>query len=349
MAGRSNHSSQANPDSPNHDKIWRGSPSRTESAASWDSKMESLSRSPKIPHSSSGENMWRGSPSNQASAASWDSMMDLLSLRSGPSEERTPSRDSPPRRKEHPSLSGWASSGQSPPAQPQWRSPNLREKTLLRQLSSEQPPGALSMRPDQHGSTHSRPTASIYAPFFAQHSQPGDIIIPPSGPSHQPAGHLAAYLAVYEGRPWPEDVTRRSRRNISMIVQSSPGIDKFREFCCIPTPNRIPKRHIMFYSSPEIPDPRYGSPGLLAMQFIAWIPHWQMAVLDQYMFTLRRRVKPEWTHLTWIRIYLEDLLKEKLITIAQMEATIQFQEQALSCPYTEDLPNRRHCFPHLYQ
>lgn len=352
MAGRSDHTSRRDPDSPIHNNIWRGSPSRMESTASWDSMMESLSlRSPTTSNSPSRDNIWRGLPSRRASAASWDSMMGLLSLGSAPCEESIPSRDSPPRRQQHPSLSECASSRQSPHAEPHSRLPNLREQTPLRQLSSEQPPGARSQPPDQDGSTQPRVTTSIYTPFFAANSRPREITTPPPNPLPTPADHLAMYLAVYEARKpsiHTKNLTRRSRRNGSIVIQSQPGIDKFREFCCISTPHRIPKRHIQFYSSPEMPDPRYGSPGLLAMQFIAWIPHWQMAELDKYMIRLRYQVRPEWTHLTWIRIYLEDLLKHKIITEGQMEEAIRFQEQALDCPYRGSLPNHRECFPHLY-
>ncbi len=286
--------------------------------------------------------------------------MELLSPGSAHFEERTPSRDSPsrdspPRRKQYSSPGEGPSSGQSPFAQPQWQSPSLREKTLLRQLPSEQPPRPprqLSNLPDQHGSTQSRTTTSIKAPFLAQNSHLRGITSPVPAPSLPPADHLAAYIAIYEARPSSTDslhITRRSRRNVSIMVQARPGSDKFREFCCIPTPYRFPKRHLQFYSSPEIPDPRHGSPGLLTMHFIAWMPRGQMAELDKCMMTWRYRVRPQWTHLTWIRLYLEDLLRQKIITIDQMNLTIRFQEQSLDCPFTEDLPNRRRCFPHLYQ
>ncbi|KAF7510196.1 hypothetical protein GJ744_006892 [Endocarpon pusillum] len=352
MAGRSDHTSRRDPDSPVHNNIWRGSPSRMESAASWDSMMESLSlRPPTTSNSPSRDNMWRGLPSTRASAVSWDSMMGLLSLGSAPCEESSPSRDSPPRRQQHPFLSECASSRPIPLAQPHWRLSNLTEQTPLRHLSSGQPPGPRSQRPDQYGSSQPQVTTSLYTPFFAPKSQPSDITTPPPNPPYPPADHIAMYLVVYEVRnpgTHPTHATLRSRRSGSIIVQSHPGSNKFREFCCIPTPYRHPKRHIQFYSSPEIPDPRHGSPGLLAMQFVARIPHRQMAELDKCMITLRYRVRPAWTHLTWIRIYLEDLLKQKIITLAQMEEAIRFEEQALDSPWRGSLPNRRECFPHLY-
>jgi hypothetical protein len=275
--------------------------------------------------------------------------MGSLSLQSPPREERTLSRHLPSGREQQATVGEWTSSRQIPPAQPLPQT--FREQTLSGQLLSEQPPRPPTRRSNEDGSTQPRMEIPAIDPFFRQTLQPRNIMTPQPQPPRPPADHVAAYLAVFEAHPRRSDpfhITQSSRRNCSIIVQSNVRVDKFREFCCIATPLRRPKRHVQFYSSPEIPDPRWAAPGLLDMQFIAWIPHGQLAELDKYMKTWRSRVRDDWTQITWITLYLQHLLRERLITPSQMEKSMIFQDQTLRLPYREDLPNNRRCFPHLY-
>jgi hypothetical protein len=313
MSGNPNQSSQPTPDSPGHDSIWRGSPSRRESAASW------------------------------------ESMMEVLSLYSAPPEERTPSRHLPSGAQQQPSGGALTSSWQILPVQQQ--QPTLRQQTASGQPFFEEPPRPPTRRSNQDDSTQPRMITPATQPFLRQTLQPRNITTPHPQLLPPLAGYIAAYLAIYEGHPRrtdPLNLTRPFRRNSSIIVQTNAHSDKFREFCCIATPQRWPKRHVQFYSSPEMPDPRWTAPGLLAMQFIAWVPHGQIAELDKYMKTWRRRVDNSWTHTTWIGLYLESLVQQGLISQGQMERTMIFQEQAFRIPYTEALPNDRQCFPQLY-
>ena len=344
--------------SPSHDNIWQGSPSHMESAVSWNSMMERLSRgnirmsgesnqgSPTTPNSPSHNNIRRGSPGQWESAESWNSMVERLHLQSAPPGERTASRHLPFGRQQQLSLRERASSYQFPSAQPQ--PPTLREQTSFRQVSHEQPPRPPTRPSDRNDSPRSRATAPATNPFFRQTSQPQSIINPPSRLKPPSADLVAAYLAVFEARPRPKHPSRPSRRNCSIIVQCHARSDKFREFCCIPAPHHLSQRQVRFYSSPEIPDPRLNAPGLLDMHFIGWIPHSQLAQLDSYMVEWRGRADITWNHHTWIGIYLETLVREKLITRGQMTRAMIFQDEILHSPYTEDLPNRRQCFPHLY-
>jgi hypothetical protein len=294
--------------------------------------------------------------------------MGSLSLQSPPREERTPPRHLPSGREQQPSVGERTSSWQIPPAQPlppifreqtlsgqllseQPLPQTLREQTLSGQLLSEQPPRPSTRRSNEDGSTQPWTIPPATNPFFRQTSQQRNITNPQPQSPHPPADHVAAYLAVFEAHPRQSDpfhIMQSSRRNCSIIVQSNVNTDKFREFCCIATPRRRPKRHVQFYSSPEIPDPRCTAPGLLDMQFIAWIPHWQLAELDKFMKTWRSRINDDWTHITWITLYLQYLVTGRLITPGQMEKMMIFQNQTLRLPYREDLPNRRRCFPHLY-
>ena len=309
----------------------------------------SIRSSQTLPDSPSQGSIWRGSPSGRESAASWGTRMELQSLLFALGEERTPSERQPSGRWQQSPLGEATSSWQIPPSQPQ--PPTLREPTLSGQTSSEQPSRAPTRRSGRIGSTQPRTTTPAANPFVRQVSQPRSIPTPQLQQVSPPANRIAVYLAVFEGHPRrydPFHLEQPSRRNCSIMVQTNPQTNKFREFCCIATPKRRPKRHVQFYSSPEIPDPRWGCPGLLAMQFIAWLPREQIERLDGYMKTWRCRVENSWTHNTWINLYLGILIRERLITLCEMERAIVFQDQALHLPYTEDLPNDRQCFPHLY-
>ncbi len=198
-----------------------------------------------------------------------------------------------------------------------------------------------------------QPPRSAPNPFLRQTSQPTNARALGPHPSRtppRPPNYVAAFVAVFESRPRDNDpcnFTRPKRRNSSIIIESRPGANQFREFCCIPTPHRLPKRQVQFYSSPDIPDPRYGSPGLINMRFIAWLPCGEVAVLDNIMRSWRRLVEPSWDHRTWIELYLIHLVERRLITRGHVAEMMTFQRETLQVPFTDDLPNFRQCFPQL--
>lgn len=298
------------------------------------------------------DNIWLGPQYSRRSAASLESRMELLSLLSG-HEESIHFGHSPSGGYQQPSLSRgpWTPLPHIPAAQLQLQPPTSGEQIPGGQPSLEQLPRPPTRRSNYSSSIQPQMTASANNTFFGPASQSRSIRMPQPQLPRPPTDHIAIYLAAFEGHPrhWdPTDTARVHRRNCSIIVQYGAQMDKFREFCCIATPQRRPKRHVMFYSSPEMPDPRWSAPGLLAMQFIAWVPRVQIAELDMYMKTWRGRVNESWTHTTWIGIYLEHLLNQNLITTSQIERTKAFQQQSFRLPYTVALPNDQQCFPHMY-
>jgi hypothetical protein len=394
MSGNPNQSSQPTPDSPGHDSIWRGSPNRRESAASWESMLEVLSLDSAPPEErTSSRHLFSGAqqqPSHGALTPSWQippiiqqqqpshgaltpswQIPPIIQQQQPSHGALTPSWQIPPIiQQQQPSHGALTPSWQIPPIiqqqqpshgalTPSWQippiiqqqQPTLRQQTAFGQPSFEEPPRPPTRRSNQDDSTQPPTTAPATQHLLRYTLHPANFTTPQPQLLAPLAGHIAAYLAIYEGHPRrtdPLNLTRPSRRNSSIIVQTNAHSDKYREFCCIATPQRWPKRQVQFYSSPEIPDPRWTAPGLLAMQFIAWIPRGQIAELDKYMKSWRRRVNDSWTHNTWIGLYLESLVQQRLISQDQMERTMIFQAQAFRIPYTEALPNDRQCFPHLY-
>lgn len=298
------------------------------------------------------DSIWRDPPNSSRSAADLETRMELLSLLSA-REERMHAGQSAswPHQQASVSTETRTSLQQNPAVQPQLQQPMLREQTPGGQPYLEYLGRPPTRRSGHHSSMQPPMTAPANDTFFRQELQSRNIMMPPVQLPQPPIDHIAIHLAIYEGHPrkWdPTNTGRPQRRNCSIIVQYGTQMDKFREFCCIATPLRWPLRQVLFYSSPEMPDPRLTAPGLMAMQFIAWLPSAQIAELDTYMKTWRGRVEDSWTHTTWIGIYLEHLLKQRLITQGQMERTKVFQHEVFQLPYTVDLPNDRQCFPHLY-
>jgi hypothetical protein len=129
------------------------------------------------------------------------------------------------------------------------------------------------------------------------------------------------------------------------MLQHDVRVDKFSEYCCIPAPHRRPKRHIQFYSTHNLPNPLDNAPGLLSMDFIAWIPPRQIRMLDDLMKTLRTKVDDSWGQRTWIGVYLQLMVQRGLITLQRKVYVLEMQHRSLNLLYTEDLPNKRRCFP----
>ena len=195
-------------------------------------------------------------------------------------------------------------------------------------------------------------------PYIAQDGgiiQPRTVLQrdPPAPP--QPRGAVAIHVAIYEGRVWNTDRYHQeavTRRNVSIIAGVSPSSDKFREFCCIPAPSAARqqgRRHIRFYSTPEIPDPRTSSPGLLAMYFVGWVPASETDFLDAIMKEWRGKIRHNWTLSTWIELYLAHLVTQRYIPEAKKTTVLALQDIALRCDWVSNLPNNHGCFPELFR
>jgi hypothetical protein len=292
-------------------------------------------------------NMWRDPQTvSRASTPSWEEMLDRhmksLSLQptplTSPQEGGTTSRILAPPQPQLP-----VPFGLTPPEQPQPLS--LMEVAHSREVALEPP-----RRPTTRRSAppeRPRPRTTITRAVTRSSTQMSPLrhtTIPPL------ADHAAVHLTVYEARhsttEMPQNL-RTDRRNCSIMLQPNSHIDKFSEYCCIPTPHRIPKRHLQFFSTNGLPNPQNSAPGLLSMNFIAWIPPQHIGMLENLMKTLRLKINATWDHNTWIRVYLEELVQHGLITQQWATEILVIQLRSLRTPYTEDLPNARRCFPNV--
>jgi hypothetical protein len=275
-------------------------------------------------------NIRRTLPSGRATTASLPSMlpsypeMASLSLQSTAPQERAHStppmrrEGSPPRQVFHPKP------GRVEPWTDYWES---------------------IMQPAPPGNTRAGTATSATIPS-RQTTPPRHVAMPPPAPG--PADCAAIYLAVYEThQPDISGILQISQRNCSIIVQHHPHVNKFSEYTCIPYRKRKPPYHLRFYWTHDLPDPRESAPGLLTMDFIACIPHRQVAVLDSFMKTSRSRIDENWSHNTWITVYLETMFQRGLITQRRMMETMIIEIKALDLPWKEEFPNRQNCFPLL--
>jgi hypothetical protein len=292
------------------------------------------------------DNMWRGPQSaSRASTPSWEEMLSkhLESL----SSQRTPLTS----RQE-----GGTNSRMLAPRQPQLPVPFglfPPEQTQPSSLSEMAPSRESAVEPPRRPTTRRsapperpRPRTTITRAVIRSSTNTSPLRHTTISP---PADHAAVYLTVYEVRnntDMPQHL-RPDRRNCSIMLQRNARIEKFSEYCCIPTPHRVPKRHIQFFSTHGLPNPRDSAPGLLSMDFIAWIPPKHIGMLENLMKTLRLRVNATWDHSTWIRVYLEELVQQDLITQQWMTEILVIQLRSLRAPYTGPLPNARRCFPNV--
>lgn len=71
--------------------------------------------------------------------------------------------------------------------------------------------------------------------------------------------------------------------------------------------------------------------------------------LDMIMRDWRYLVKREWTLLTWIELYLIELVKNRFVGPQQKDSVLRLTREALKCPWVAHLPNNHGAFPHLFR
>ncbi len=258
---------------------------------------------------------------------------------------------------------------QSPPCREgiAWQSPDPQLLPLPQRVGTpgQSPPSPLRRRVDspgpasvQPGPSPPRQTAQTVI-ARNQMTRPADNLpgrplpqgnITPSPPAPSSERLIALFLAVYE----PPDLiflsptSRLRRRNCSIMVQFQPDVDRFSEYCCISTPKRRPLRHLQFFSTHDLPDPRENAPGLIAMDFFACVPPSEASRLEFFMKKkMRQGMTDSWDQNTWIAVYLNNLVESRLITPQRMLHVLDCQRRALGTPYTGVLPNARRCFPNV--
>jgi hypothetical protein len=231
------------------------------------------------------------------------------------------------------------------PTPPMWRErPPPRQ--VLHPKQGPFRPGAdyweSTMQPAQPGNIEARTSASASSPS-RRPSPPRDVTTPPQ--ALRPVACAAVFLNVYETHQRDlSDTPQPSRRKCSITVQHHPRVNRFSEYACIPHPNRRPPHHLQFVWTYDLPDPRDNAPSLLTMDFIGCIPHRQVAVLDSLMVSLRSRIDENWSHNTWISIFLEMMVQRGIITPKRMVETMVIKVKALELPWREEFPNRGRCF-----
>lgn len=243
---------------------------------------------------------------------------------------------------------------------PTWQQLPLPSRAIT---PGQSPPSPLKERADWVGLASVQPVSSPPGQTAQnvitryQEPRPGNILPRPasqhsniatSPPAPPSAELIAIFLAIYEP-PELFPLSRRariSRRNCSIMVEYKPDVDRFSEFCCLSTPLRRPLRHLQFFSTHNLPDPRRNAPGLIAMDFIACVSKGEASRLEDWMMKkMRRTMAEDWDQNTWIAVYLQDLVHRKLITQQRMLHVLEYKQRALKTQFTGVLPNARRCFP----
>ena len=183
--------------------------------------------------------------------------------------------------------------------------------------------------------------------------RPGKTSIPRPHPQPPPLpeDRAAVYLAVYEGvdesHLWFDlSTTTTATRNCSILVQRDPRIDKFTEYF-YGLDSGAGNQQQQLSVVPNLPNPKANSPGLLAMHFVAWIPHARTRDLDEMI----RHLEPSWIVVAmpllrniWIEALLLRMAGASLITMSQQRRALAEVQQALQSSRRGPFPNEHVCF-----
>jgi hypothetical protein len=165
---------------------------------------------------------------------------------------------------------------------------------------------------------------------------------PPPPPPSSPAARAALYLNVCECEPdiaTASTIRRHLNRGCSIVVRRDPRVNKFTEYFCQAT--SLGDGGMRFFSIPDLPDPRQNAPGLISMDFIAWISLLQIKKLDSVMRIMETTVERNATQNCWINEFLRISGEAKLLTPLQQQAARAYKDQALNSAYTGIYPNEQ--------
>ena len=126
-------------------------------------------------------------------------------------------------------------------------------------------------------------------------------------------------------------------RDCSILVQSDPNTEKFSSYHLERQPHPINQMKLIYVN--YLPDPRKGEPGLLAMNFLAWIPRQKLSLLDA---AIRKIDIGRYSMLQgplWTRLFLQNMVNAKLITQTQMDVAVAQQSRDLLIESWVNYPN----------
>ena len=173
-----------------------------------------------------------------------------------------------------------------------------------------------------------------------------------SRPPQPPADHAAVYLTVSEfdrADEMPEPgVSRLAMRHCSIAIQLDSHIKEFTIHYLRGAPG--PGNQIELYTVKKCPNPRWGEPGLLAMDFLGFIPHQRARELDVLVTRVGQAVSRSyaaWNSRSWVLECFGKMLEAGLVTNRQVLKATEKLDRALHLPYTGDYPNGQDCFGRL--
>jgi hypothetical protein len=154
-----------------------------------------------------------------------------------------------------------------------------------------------------------------------------------------PAGpHAALYLTVTESADDGDIEVRQGRallRNCSFVLQPDPALQTF----CAYYHHGSHNSRTTLYHVKDLPDPRKGEPGLMAMNFIAWIPRKRVSDLNVVIKTINIGIWNTWNSGSWAQVCLQKMVDARLISQRQMEWATYKQRKALNSDFRENYPN----------
>lgn len=210
-----------------------------------------------------------------------------------------------------------------PPSQPTQKRPSL---------SSSVEPGTITP-----ATTPSSPPTRRLMPYRRVPIRP-----PPQLEPRPRGAHAAVYLTVTDfadnGLIY-HTTTRALLRDCSIVIHPDPSIEKFSTYHLhwhVHPVNRLELYHIN-----DLPDPRKAEPGLLAMDFLLWIPRKMLPVLDAAIKQIDIRTFTMLESPRWARIFICATFDMKLITRRDRDKALAQQTRDLCIDSVIDYPNYR--------
>ena len=216
----------------------------------------------------------------------------------------------------------------------QWlhRQPSLQPTHLRTSPSGSVEPGTITP-----ASTPNSPPNRRLTPYRAV------PITPPPRLQPRPRGdHAAVYLTItdFADNGFVLDTANRALlRDCSIVVHPDPSIEKFSTYHLhwhVHPQNRLELYHIN-----DLPDPRKAEPGLLAMNFLMWIPRRQLPVLDAQIKQIDIRKFSVLDSPLWARIFINAMFNSKLMSRTDMDIAIAQQTRDLHIHSSVNFPNYR--------
>lgn len=234
--------------------------------------------------------------------------------------------------------------------------------------SADLPSGRPSPNPPRNPSLGSRGTGSRREP-----SAPIPTVTPPTGPISQaaqmkrpnppptplptprprlhrprpsqpaPGSYAAVYLTITDfadNGAMRLPTARALHRDCSLVIQPNPAVEKYSTYHL--HWRRGPPQHSsqwQLYHMHDLPDPRRAEPGLLAMNFVTWIPRRWLPYLDIEIRQVDIRRLAVTESPLWARMCLWRMFKVKMLSQVALDAAVAQQECDLRIDSCANFPN----------